>query len=109
MPDLPMLSGMERRLGDRRPVTWLHLSWEVERRVRWRTRRVEERLIGVDVSVSGMRASAHAVPGLMVGSTVTLLLNEHRTDARIRRIDPDVDPEVAVYGLQFIDPPPEFV
>ena len=100
---------MDRRLGDRRPVTWLHLTWEVDRRARWKTRRVEERLIGLDVSVSGMRAAARTVPGLVVGSTVAVNLNDHVARARIQRVEPDEDPEVSVYGMQFIEPPADFV
>jgi hypothetical protein len=88
---------------------WLHLTWEVDRKARFRTHRVEERLIAVDVSVSGMRASARTAPGVVVGSTVVLRLNEFQARAKIRRVEPSEQDDVAIYGMQFIDPPNDFI
>ena len=88
---------------------WLHLTWEVERKARWRTHRVEERLIAVDVSVTGMRVSARTAPGVEVGSTVTLRLNEFEAQARIRRVEPADQPDVSLYGMQFVEASNNFI
>jgi hypothetical protein len=101
--------GMERRIGTRHPVGWLQVTWSVLRRGRWRTAKVEEHISAIDVSTSGMAVRAQTVPNLMVGQPVQIRLGGHLVTARVRRIAPTVDPEATDYGLEFVDPPLEFI
>ena len=56
-----------------------------------------------------MRASAKTAPGIEVGRTVLLRLNEFESQARIRRLEPSDQDDVTIYGMQFVDPPNDFI
>jgi hypothetical protein len=100
---------VERRIGVRRTISWLEVTWHVVRRGRWRERVVEEAVSGLDVSTSGIGVRASTVPTLQPGAVVELVVGDQRVSARIRRIAPTDDADTTDYGLEFIDPPPAFL
>ena len=99
---------MERRIGERHLVPWIHLTWPAKRR-RWRKRIIEEPVETLDVSTTGIGLLAKTVPALRVGEIVERRTELHQTKGQIRRMMRSEVAGSTLYGLEFIESAPEFI
>jgi hypothetical protein len=98
-----------RRIGERLPTPDLTVTWEVERRGRFRAKTQAEPVQVINASATGAALVAPRVPGLVRRSVVPLEFGDHRIFAKVMREEPTTIVGMTAYGVQFLDPDPAAV
>jgi len=90
-------------MGERREVGPTELRWNLPT-PNWRTRfRPREPQVGLvrDVSVTGAAIVAPADETIVRGSVVPVSFGWVEGTVKVKRVDPDTDPDKCVYGVEF--------
>jgi hypothetical protein len=95
-----------RRIGERLPTPDLTVTWEVERRGRFRTKKQAEPVQVVNASATGAALVAPRVPGLVRRSLVPIEAGGYHILAKVMREEPTAIVGMTAYGVQFLDPEP---
>ncbi len=105
---------MNRRIGERRPVTPVEVTWTTQhygRRQRVLPRRAYTRRSRGwlrDLSVSGARIEGPKFADLRKDVAVVVTVAGMDAQVRMRRWESTSDPEVLCYGVEFVDLDDEF-
>ena len=99
------LATNENRIGTRVAVDPIAVVWMVpksDRPSRLRRSATEHAGRIVDVSVTGAGVEGPVHPRLSVGAHAVLVFDGGRSEVRVRHIQPTVDPQVVVYGVEHV-------
>ncbi len=99
------LAANDNRIGTRVAVDPIAVVWMVpkaDRPSRFRRSCTEHAGRVVDVSVTGAGIEGPVHPRLTVGTHVFLVFEGGRSEVRVRRTQPTVDPQVVRYGVEHV-------
>jgi hypothetical protein len=102
---------MERRIGERVPVHGAVLEWyppgsKVRRRGRHANATSDAAI--ADVSVTGARVVAQTNDKVRVGTVLAMVVNGVAVKAVVRYMSPTAHKRYTQYGVEFLQPTPQF-
>ena len=99
----PSPTSYERRLGSRARVSGAALSWlPVLPPKRFRHPRAPQQATLVDLSITGARIKASVDNAIARGTHVEIQVKDAWGVVKVRRIDAASEPEMALYGVEFL-------